>query len=123
MSAPVARVGAIMIDCHDPNALAAFWGELTGTEPEFVYPKYVFMTKLPGNHVRLAFQKVPESKSVKNRVHLDLGYKDPEAFIEKVVELGGAVAETHQMSEGSAWTVLMDPEGNEFCITTPHEEG
>ena len=104
MTSPVARVGAIMIDCHDPTALAAFWGELTGTEPEFVYPEYVFMTKLPGNHVRLAFQKVPESKTVKNRVHLDLGYKDPDAFIEKVVELGGGVAETHQMSEGPPWT-------------------
>lgn len=123
MTETVARVGAVMIDCHDPAALASFWGDLTGTEPEYIYPEYIFMTKLPGNHIRLAFQKVPESKSVKNRVHLDLGYKDPASFIERVVELGGSVAETHQMGEGPAWTVLYDPEGNEFCITTPHEEG
>jgi predicted enzyme related to lactoylglutathione lyase len=118
----VARVGAVMIDCHDPQKLAVFWGELTGTNPEFVYPEYIFMSKLPGNHIRLAFQKVPESKTIKNRVHLDLGIKDPEAFIQRVLELGGSVNETHQMSEGPAWTVLTDPEGNEFCITVPHED-
>jgi predicted enzyme related to lactoylglutathione lyase len=123
MTDVVARVGAVMIDCQDPESLAAFWGELTGTVPEFIYPEYIFMSKLPGNHIRLAFQKVPESKTVKNRVHLDLGIKDPEVFIKKVVELGGGVNASHQMSEGPGWTVLTDPEGNEFCITTPHEEG
>jgi predicted enzyme related to lactoylglutathione lyase len=123
MSDVVARVGAVIIDCHDPQKLAEFWGDLTGSKPEFVYPEYIFMSKLPGNHIRLAFQKVPESKTIKNRVHLDLGYKDPEAFIQRVLELGGSVNETHQMSEGPPWTVLRDPEGNEFCITTPHEEG
>ena len=122
MTDTVARVGALMIDCHDPDGLAAFWGELTGTEPEHQYPDYIFMSKLPGNHIRLAFQRVPESKTVKNRVHLDLGSKDPEAFIRRVEELGGGVIEVHKEG-GFGWTVLHDPEGNEFCVTTPHEEG
>ena len=122
MTVSAARVGAVMIDCADPVALAAFWGELTDTEPEFVYEDYIFMTKLPGNHLRLGFQRVPESKQVKNRVHLDLGHTDPQAFIRRVVELGGAELETLQMVEGPPWTVLTDPEGNEFCVTLPHEE-
>ena len=114
MTVSAARVGAVMIDCADPAALAAFWGELTDTQPEFVYED---------NHLRLAFQRVPESKQVKNRVHLDLGHADPQAFIRRVIELGGAALDTLQMGEGPAWTVLTDPEGNEFCITLPHEEG
>lgn len=109
-----------MIDSADPEALAAFWGSLTGTEPEFIYPDYIFMSKLPGNHIRLAFQKVPESKTVKNRVHLDLGHENPEEFIQRVIELGGAVHETHQVPDGPGWTILTDPQGNEFCIAKPH---
>lgn len=115
-----ARVGAIMIDCHDPERLAEFWGEITNTTPEFIYPDYIFMTKLPGNHVRLAFQRVPESKTVKNRVHLDVGYPDLDAFAARVSELGGSVGERRGL-DGTPWIVLADPEGNEFCVAPPHD--
>jgi predicted enzyme related to lactoylglutathione lyase len=118
----VARVGAIMIDCRDPDRLAHFWGAITNTTPEFVHPDYIFMTKLPGNHVRLAFQRVPEEKVVKNRVHLDVGYPDLDAFAARVVDLGGSVGERHEMA-GTPWIVLADPEGNEFCVAPPHEDG
>lgn len=115
-----ARVGAVMIDCADPETLSAFWAEITGSEPEFVYPDYIFMTKLAGNHIRLAFQRVPEDKVVKNRLHLDLGYPDPEAFAAHVEALGGSILARHEMS-GSSWIVLADPAGNEFCVTKPHD--
>lgn len=117
----VARVGAVMIDCRDPEGLASFWGAITGSEPEFVYPDYIFMTKLPLNHVRLAFQRVPEDKVVKNRLHLDLGHPDPEAFASHVESLGGSTVARHEL-DGHGWIVLADPAGNEFCVTRPHEE-
>jgi len=111
-----ARVGAIMIDCHNPEALVDFWSQIVGIEVAQKYPDYIFGSPLPGNHIRLAFQRVPEDKVVKNRLHLDLSHKDPEALIDRVESLGGSRLDDHEMS-GFHWTVLADPEGNEFCVT------
>ena len=111
-----ARVSGVMIDCHDPDALMDFWGEIVGIEAGMQFPDYIFSTKIPGNHIRLAFQRVPEDKTVKNRLHLDLSHKDPEALIAKVETLGGSRLQDHEVS-GFHWTVMADPEGNEFCIT------
>ena len=111
-----ARVGAVMIDCHDPEALFGFWSQITGIEVEHNWPDYLFSTKLPDNHIRLAFQRVPEDKVVKNRLHLDLSHEDPDALITKVIDLGGTRLKDHDI-QGFHWTVMADPEGNEFCIT------
>jgi predicted enzyme related to lactoylglutathione lyase len=114
-----ARISAVMIDCHDPESLVEFWSAIAGVEAEYVYPDYIFTSKIPGNHIRLAFQRVPEDKVVKNRLHLDLAHPKPETLIAKVIELGGSRRDDHD-SEGTSWTVLTDPEGNEFCITGLH---
>ncbi|VAV90450.1 hypothetical protein MNBD_ACTINO01-2376 [hydrothermal vent metagenome] len=119
MTAPHARIGAVMIDCHDPEALTEFWSAIVGVEVAQTYPGYVFTTKIPGNHIRLAFQKVPEDKTVKNRLHLDLSHEDPEAFFAQVESLGGSRIKDHDVG-GMTWTVLADPEGNEFCVTKRH---
>ena len=111
-----ARVGAVMIDCHDPDVLMEFWSQIIGIEVDHEFPGYIFATRIPGNHIRLAFQKVPEDKSVKNRLHLDMSHEDPEALIVKIESLGGSRIEDHDMG-GFTWTVLTDPEGNEFCLT------
>ena len=111
-----ARVGAIMIDCHDPERLMDFWSQIVGIEVAQKHPDYIFGSPLPGSHIRLAFQRVPEDKTVKNRLHLDLSHKDPDALTHKVESLGGSRLDDHEMS-GFHWTVLADPEGNEFCVT------
>lgn len=116
MTDAYARVGAVMIDCHDPDALIAFWSRIVGIEVAQKYPDYVFGTKLPGNHIRLAFQQVPEDRTVKNRIHLDLSHEDPEALIAKIEMLGGSRLADHEV-DGFHWTILADPEGNEFCVT------
>jgi Glyoxalase-like domain len=61
------------------------------------------------------FNKVPEAKQAKNRVHIDLVDPDPNAF-DRLVRLGATVVGPHK-TRGRGWTVLQDPEGNEFCIT------
>jgi predicted enzyme related to lactoylglutathione lyase len=114
-----ARVGAVMIDCHDPETLFGFWSQITGIEMEHKYPDFIFGTKLPDSDIRLAFQRVPEEKVVKNRLHLDLSHEDPEAVITKIIDLGGSRLQDHEI-EGFHWTVMADPEGNEFCITADH---
>lgn len=65
-----------------------------------------------GRMPRLFFQLVPESKVVKNRVHLDLSADDPVAEIARLTELGATVAAEHEHL-----TVLLDPDGNEFCLS------
>jgi hypothetical protein len=64
------------------------------------------------------FQLVPESKVVKNRMHLDLRCDDLEAETERLVDLGARVLATTGPRPG--WVVLADPEGNEFCLAGPH---
>lgn len=119
MTVAKARVTSVMIDCHDPEKLMTFWSEITGIEVTQRYPGYVFGSKVPGNHIRISFQQVDEDKVVKNRLHLDLAHEDPDALVARVLELGGSRVENHETS-GFHWTVLADPEGNEFCVTPLH---
>ena len=63
------------------------------------------------------FVKVPEPKTAKNRLHLDVMADDPEAEVARLVELGATrVAEADEY--GYTWTVMADPEGNEFCVAS-----
>ena len=67
---------------------------------------------------RILFQAVPEAKTVKNRVHLDLivGPEDSDGEVERLVGLGATVVGVHEGDEGR-WTLLVDPEGNEFDVS------
>jgi predicted enzyme related to lactoylglutathione lyase len=64
----------------------------------------------------VSFQRVPETKSVKNRLHLDVVVDDVDVAAARVLELGGSVeaAEVHEY--GFRWRLAADPEGNEFCL-------
>ena len=69
------------------------------------------------------FQKVPESKAVKNRLHLDVRPTGSmEAEVARLKE-SGATEQTLVKVEGSFWTVMLDPEGNEFCVLRGPEDG
>ena len=65
--------------------------------------------------VRMLFLKVPEGKTVKNRMHVDFRAPDREAEVARLVGLGATRGDTHN-EFGLTWTVLQDPEGNEFCV-------
>ena len=108
-------IDCLGIDCADPAALARFWAEaldyktLPGDDPDevVVVPK-------DGKGTQLGFFRVPEGKSVKNRLHLDLRPEDQAAEVERLIALG---AQKVDIGQGSpTWVVLADPEGNEFCI-------
>ncbi|GIG59914.1 hypothetical protein Lfu02_42860 [Longispora fulva] len=68
-----------------------------------------------GQGGRVLFQVVPEPKSAKNRMHLDLHVPDQAATVARLVELGATVT-GHGEEGGRGWTVMADPEGNEFCV-------
>jgi predicted enzyme related to lactoylglutathione lyase len=115
----VGRVGWIQIDCADPVGLATFWGAILGQgfdEPLGDPVHYLgLVPSTPGAPV-VSFQRVPEAKTVKNRLHLDVVVEDVEAAVTRVVELGGSVERAAYQEYGFSWRLAADPEGNEFCL-------
>jgi hypothetical protein len=115
------KVTGVVIDCADPIRLAAFWSQVlayrSAGEPDFAW------LETPAGAVAIGFQRVPEGKVVKNRVHMDLTPADASQAEEvaRLLALGARHADVGQGSEVS-WVVMADPEGNEFCILRPPEE-
>ena len=72
----------------------------------------------------MLFVQVPEPKTVKNRMHLDLGPADHTRDVEvaRLSALGASVVADHRTAEGLGWVVMTDPEGNEFCIERSNAE-
>jgi hypothetical protein len=127
----------ITFDCQDADRLADFWSvaldyEVQPPPPGFdTWPEFLESQGIPvppqgsmsaivdpdGIRPRLLFQRVPEPRTVKNRVHLDIRAGDGRAAkVEELVAAGGAAVREVQEA-GLTWTVMTDPEGNEFCVT------
>ena len=106
----------VTFDCHDPGRLSAFWSAVTGYERTTVRDDFAALAAPDAPGVRgILFQKVPEPKSAKSRMHVDLASRDPEGEIEMLIGLGARKV-AHHHGNGTSWTVMLDPEGNEFCI-------
>ena len=88
---PIGRWDWLQIDCRDPERLALFWAEVLGTSVDDgpTPPAYVCLRPIEGKPT-ICFQRVPEPKSVKNRLHLDIAVEDREAATERIEALGGA---------------------------------
>ena len=108
------RIYQTVIDCHGPPALAAWWREMLGWEAETTHDDWTSIVAPDGSH-RIGFQKVPEPKTVKNRVHLDLAAADEETTA-RAIEAMGATRRWVSEVPDDHFVVLADPEGNEFCI-------
>ncbi len=80
----------------------------------------VMKLALPEGGLSLGLQRVPEPRAGKNRVHIDLGAEDREQEVKRLVALGATEQAQHEVP-GFAWTVLSDPEGNEFCVSGSHD--
>jgi predicted enzyme related to lactoylglutathione lyase len=106
----------VTINCADPASLAKFWADAAGYEIKADYDGlYLVLGPVTGDGLRLGLQKVPEDKAGKNRVHIDWVTDDRAAEVQRLVALGATVVAEHGMPD-SAWTVLTDPVGNEFCV-------
>lgn len=108
----------VAFDCADPYGLAQFWSQVFGCSVDSEYqPGDVEVDFQLANGSRLYFQQVPESKSVKNRVHVCLQPEDTrEAEVQRLLGLGATLLHDHREPGGLGWVVLADPEGNEFCV-------
>lgn len=131
----------IAIDAADPHPQAAFWAAAMGLEVEDHHDLVVQMveagyatdddyeevdgryrwpdaaSRSEDGRTRLLFQKVPEPKTVKNRVHLDLnvGAENRDAEVDRLIGLGATRLWDGQQGPHQ-WVTLADPEGNEFCV-------
>ena len=110
------RPKGIVFDADDVPALADFWSRATGYEtkssntwfahliPEGTVLKHIFIIK------------VPEGKTAKNRCHIDFDTDDRVAEVARLISAGATKVADHTL-DGFTWTVMQDPEGNEFCVS------
>lgn len=114
-----ASVGYLVIDSTDPQGLAPFWCSLLDVSVESTIGEGEFLVLTPAsNGLTVGFQRVTESKSGKNRLHLDLIVSDLDEATAEIEGLGGTWLEPGQTREleGFEWRCMADPEGNEFDI-------
>lgn len=123
----VSTIHNVTVDCTDAPALARFWAEVFGWH---VFsdddPEVLIAASFPpvGAGPTMLFIPVPEPRTVKNRLHLDIqpvsGTRDEE--VARLIALGATLVEDHRTPDGTGWVWLADPEGNDFCVERSREE-
>jgi predicted enzyme related to lactoylglutathione lyase len=117
----------ITVDATDALKLARFWAEVLGWN---VYhdddPEVLLAPQFPpaGPAPTMLFIPVPEPRTVKNRIHVDVQpqgrTRDEE--VERLLGLGASIVEDHRKDDGSGWVWMADPEGNDFCVERSADE-
>ena len=114
---------AVVVDCHDPRRQAEFWAQALAYKVSQRNPDEFQVSDPTGAGRSLYFMKVPEPKAGKNRLHLDLVTDGSmEAEVVRLIEAGAQLIEVRQdpasYDNPDSWTVMRDPEGNEFCVSS-----
>src|SRR4051812_44180579 len=117
-----AKLG-LVLDCTDPAALADFWSAALGYTTLGEAGNYVLLVDADGDQPKLLLQRVPEPKSGKNRMHLDIECADVDGEARRLKGLGAVRVEGPVSEHGSTWVVMHDPEGNEFCVCDGGQPG
>lgn len=112
------KVSEVVIDCAEHGAVVDFWAGALDYERRPLNKQYLALVpREPGpGKPPLLFQQVPEGKVVKNRVHLDFNADDRAVEVARLVALGAVEGPTRSLG-ALTWTVMQDPEGNEFCVS------
>jgi hypothetical protein len=106
------------VDCANPYQLALFWSQVLGrpVDPEHDPDDEEVGIELDGERW-LLFLRVPEPKTVKNRLHLCLQPQQPrDREVDRLLDIGATMYDDRRTPDGKGWAVLRDPEGNEFCV-------
>ncbi|MFC7489929.1 MULTISPECIES: VOC family protein [unclassified Knoellia] len=126
----------VVIDCHDNAAQARWWAQTLGWKvgyedddevviapPDATEDPVETLEEWRLQRQELVFVRVEEGKTLKNRLHLDLAphtTQDRDGEIASLLDRGAALAEVGQPDDVT-WTVLTDPEGNEFCVLSARD--
>ncbi|MGH9016290.1 MAG: VOC family protein [Acidimicrobiales bacterium] len=111
----------MIIDARDPAVLGRWWQEALGWVVVNDDPQEFEIRPRPDRLPGLLFVAVAETKTVKNRLHLDFRPDDRDAEVERMLARGATRADVGQGEE--SWVVLADPEDNEFCILSSRRQG
>ena len=112
------RFTEIGIDAQDTESLATWWSQALGWAVEPAADDGEWLLRAPaGAGPDWLFLPVPESKTVKNRIHFDFTPHDQQGEVQRLVGLGARHIDIGQGEQ--SWVVLADPEGNEFCVLAP----
>jgi hypothetical protein len=103
----------VCVDSNDPETIASFWEEALGWRRAGSTPDEVTLKSPEG--LEMLFLRVPESKTVKNRLHLDFRPDDQAAEVARLEKLGARRVSVGQGPDVT-WVVMADPDGNEFCV-------
>jgi predicted enzyme related to lactoylglutathione lyase len=107
----------VVIDCADHAVVVPFWEAALGWASVRLNDQFVLLRAPEDRRAAfdILFQRVPEPKVGKNRVHIDFDAGDMEAEVARLVGLGASVVARHSVGD-FRWTIVADPEGNEFCV-------
>ncbi|MFD3467233.1 VOC family protein [Streptomyces sp. NPDC058682] len=113
-------IAAVVVDCADPRGMARFWdGAMDWTLHE-VTDEHATMRSAQGVGPYLEFLRTPDTKSVWNRVHLDVRPYPGDDLAAEAARLRALGATDPGIDQSAiSWTILADPEGNEFCLLSP----
>ena len=110
------RIANVTVNTDRPRELAEWWAAALGGEITADYGEYVMVG---GQATGMAFQLVRGTKP--GRIHVDLAAEDAKGAVERLVEAGAKHVAYHEVPDASIfWTVLTDPDGNEFCVAQGH---
>lgn len=113
----------VVLDCADADALADFWSSALGFRRGPLHPPYVRLVDPNERWPNLLLQQVPEPKSSKNRMHLDIQVADVDSEVGRLTALGASIVTPAHDDDGFLTAILADPQGNEFCVIKPPEGG
>ncbi|MFE3454097.1 VOC family protein [Nonomuraea sp. NPDC059194] len=119
------EIHAVTIDAAEPYELATWWSRATGLPLWDAEPGDTEVAIRTHQDPFLLFIKVPEGKTVKNRVHLDVNGTDGrtrDEEVERLLDLGAKIYQDHRNPDGTGWVTMLDPEGNEFCVCRSQAE-
>jgi hypothetical protein len=120
VAARAVRVGDLVVDCNDLVGQPAFWAALLGLSEVSRTAEWVDLGPIHGVGPALCFHLVPEVKTAKNRIHLDLFVGDSVQAGREAAALGASAATALHHGRQGPWQVWLDPEGNEFCLISAH---
>jgi hypothetical protein len=117
------RIQCVVIDADDCERLARFWSQALGWRITYQSSNEWCIEPPEGSpEVDIApdilFVRVPDRKTMKNRLHFDLRPADQQAHVRRLIELGASRVDIGQPDDVT-WVVMADPEGNEFCVLAP----
>lgn len=111
----------VVVDTQNPVELGQWWAEALGWDVVAQDEEGVELRDPRRSGPTVLFLLAPETKSVKNRLHLDFVPDDQSAEVSRLIDLGARRVDIGQGEQ--TWVVMADPEGNEFCILSARARG